>query len=1305
MSGFTFRSSPKVGAEERFVGTLDIILRVAWLGLLLGIAFWSGPLRAAETYSPKLFDAFELPWQWSEIEGLDIGRTREFDVGRDGTLWLGVIGELFSYDGHELRSHGKPSAESQSSFRSLKVVASGKVYVVIGRSLYAWDGSVWTEVESALPAARGPRLEEDSLGRLWLAAGNRVAQIEGEAVRWRDTEFVEPIGCLSVDPEGRFWLVGAESGTVALMSLRGDGFATRKRWPGLLAAEGHGGEPGSLLNHKIEALSDGSVWAFSNHDGIAPRSLASGGEDWIIHDLEKLGGSNRNDSLLETSDGRIYITGAEAIHRFDGANWRIFDGPELRLTRNRSILKEAPNGDVWLFERFVRIARIDYSHSRWTAFRDLAYQGETADGSQWFLEQSRRVARRSPSGDAWTLFDHGDGLAEEILALFVRKDGSLWAFGSSGGVAAASVWRGDDWETRLFPELGSAIVRDAMGELSDGRLFVCGRPDNQAWNHANNSKIALFPAGLGGEPEIVDLPVPYLRGLGELPDGRISLGGRYLMSYDDAAAERLVEIADQPFITWLSDLEIGGDGAVWVASWSMGIGRFKDGEWSYYDKSNGLSSSYVSDLFTLENGQLAALTAEGLDRFDGESWYRMDLAHFGGVRDGSFIEQSDDGALWLSVASSGWFRDESLSETQDYAMKTLRYLPGQGAPDTRFEMSSEVDRHVTSLVLAWSGSDLWNQAPAAALTYSFRVDGGPWSPFKSDRMTVLPDLQPGLLTVEVRARDNEGNVDPTPAVFEMRIAAYFWETPWFIGSVVACALLIAGLIYALLIQRIRHVTILDRTRGHFLTNISHELRSPLTLIIGPLEKLVETKELSELGPVGRSVEKCSAIALRNAKRLNQLIDQLLEVRRLETEPINLNPEPCELVGLTRVTAADFDNLAQAEGQRVRFSANRDAAWLAIDKDAYRKILNNILMNALKYSGKGATTQLRLEIEAGEGENHSVRLVLEDEGIGIAKDVLPHVFEPFYCGAESKLSDVRSFGIGLALVKELVVAHGGTVLAESPIRLIDGKHGGARFSVLLPHVARSEPLASDASEVIPLRFATAPEIDQDREIILVVDDQVEILEFLTQELGSAYQVLSASDGKAALEMALEVVPSLVLADVSMPEMDGFELCEKLRSSQATSHIPVLLQSAFPAEERRRLGFEAGALDFIAKPLSISNLKLRIRNVLDIRDSQAQQLKARLVSEADATSPEDVDLEGAFLAKVRAVLESEMGNSEFTTQRFAAELGLSRSACYRKFKALVNLSPTEFIKNCRLERAAKLLAQGMTAAEVSGRVGYV
>ena len=498
----------------------------------------------------------------------------------------------------------------------------------------------------------------------------------------------------------------------------------------------------------------------------------------------------------------------------------------------------------------------------------------------------------------------------------------------------------------------------------------------------------------------------------------------------------------------------------------------------------------------------------------------------------------------------------------------------------------------------------------------------------------------------------------------------------------------------------------DHLKSKFFANISHEFRTPLSLILAP----VEEKLLS--GNLINADKESFTLIRRSANRLLSLINQLLDLSKLEAGKMELRVQKGNLKTFIAELAASFDSLADHREIRFLkcFAADFEESWY--DRDKLEKIINNLLSNAFKFTSPGGTVELTVSRLSGSEE---LNLRVADTGKGIPPEDLPNIFSPFYQSKYIADDGQPGTGLGLSLVHELVKLYGGRISLESNINV------GTAFFVTLPITENRFPPSSFServqdddttrtlqSEIITQEAPRAGEGDvevsmQKEDVILIIEDSDDLRNFISGNLSDLFHTEVAKNGEEGLEMAINHLPSLIISDVMMPELDGFRFVQKIKSDERTCHIPVILLTAKADLESRLEGLETGADDYISKPFSTTELRVRIKNLIEQRKKLALKYRARL----NAPNPVSYEpsLDEKFVQKAKAIVEKNMGDPSFGVEQMADEIHLSRAQLFRKLKAITGISPNEFINDIRLEKAAVLIqAKADILTQISYSVGY-
>jgi signal transduction histidine kinase/DNA-binding response OmpR family regulator len=526
-----------------------------------------------------------------------------------------------------------------------------------------------------------------------------------------------------------------------------------------------------------------------------------------------------------------------------------------------------------------------------------------------------------------------------------------------------------------------------------------------------------------------------------------------------------------------------------------------------------------------------------------------------------------------------------------------------------------------------------------------------------------------------------------------------------------------------LIEQAEKLQEMARIKSRFFANISHEFRTPLTLIMGPLENLLEKS--SNCGP---QEEKEIKVMLRNAQRLLTLINQLLDLARLDSGKMKLNAGHYDIIPFTRGILAAFEALALQNKIDLNFYAHRDSIFLSFDPGKIEAVLCNLIINAVKFTPPGG--KVTVSVKQGREEKSDfprgfIEVWVSDTGPGIPKDKLPYIFDRFYQAEDSLQRHQKGTGIGLALTKELVLLHQGNIDVHSSI----GEEHGTGFVIRLPlgdrppgtgekeespgtvpgcgkSMAIADQYIFENEEPGPVPAANQEEEESEtpgKTIILVVEDNPEVRKYIRGSLEPHYSVVEAGDGREGLEKAKKMIPDLIISDIMMPEMDGYELCRTIKTEIKTSHIPVILLTAKASEESVIQGLETGADDYITKPFNSRILLSRIKNLVELRRQLQQRIQGQMLLQPVEISVSSMDRE--FIRELQEMIEKNLDDPEFNVEALSKKLYMNRATLYRKIMALTGETATEFIRSYRLKRAAQLLKGNFgNVTEVALEVGF-
>jgi signal transduction histidine kinase/DNA-binding response OmpR family regulator/ABC-type xylose transport system substrate-binding protein len=483
----------------------------------------------------------------------------------------------------------------------------------------------------------------------------------------------------------------------------------------------------------------------------------------------------------------------------------------------------------------------------------------------------------------------------------------------------------------------------------------------------------------------------------------------------------------------------------------------------------------------------------------------------------------------------------------------------------------------------------------------------------------------------------------------------------------------------------------------FFTNVSHDFRTPLTLVADPVEQLLEDKTLT---PRQQSLLK---VVHKNVHILLRLVNQILDFRKYENDKLELVRANMNLRVQLQEWSHSFQTLALKKHIHFVLEVNDDRAdyLMAVDAEKMERVYFNLLSNAFKFTPENGTITVTLSTLTKEEGGRYARLVVADTGSGISVQHIRHIFDRFY---QIDVNHAGS-GIGLALAKAFVELHGGEITVDS----VEGK--GTVFTVDIPMTVVEEPSADLVQEPRITQQTVVEELedmeteeqipDENKECILIIDDNADVRDYVKSLLKEEYTVIEAPDGRAGLKKAMKYVPDAIICDVMMPVMDGLECCRKLKTELQTSHIPVMLLTACSLDEQRIQGFECGADSYISKPFNSKLLLVRLRNLMDNHKRLKQFFGDKTTLSKESVS----DVDKGFVDRFRELIEENLADSELSVEDLGSKMGLSRVQLYRKIKALTNYSPNELVRIARLKKAASLLASSeKTISEITYEVGF-
>ncbi len=580
------------------------------------------------------------------------------------------------------------------------------------------------------------------------------------------------------------------------------------------------------------------------------------------------------------------------------------------------------------------------------------------------------------------------------------------------------------------------------------------------------------------------------------------------------------------------------------------------------------------------------------------------------------------------------------------------------------------------------------------------------------------NLPPGDYTLHIRGGLGPEYFESSERVIQVFVARAWYKTWW---AYLLYAAAVLGVSYFFYRQKLNRelekaeslrLRELDSLKSRLYTNITHEFRTPLTVIMGNLEIMkLEIERYSPNFPISQFLISKAAIIRRNSKNLLRLINQLLDLSKLDSGTMKMDVVQSDIINYLQYLTESFHSMAHEKKVNLTFYAEIPELVMDFDEVKIQHVVYNLLSNAIKFTGEGG----KVVLHASETERNGqpfLKLKVQDSGIGIPEGQLKHIFDRFFQADNSSTRKSEGTGIGLALTKELVELMGGSIAVKS-------MHGsGTTFTLLLPvRLDANTPAPqtefqtsrSLAPELVPDVPATQPNYTATEEVeapagekpvLLVIEDNADVVTYVVGLLKKDYEVHTAPNGQVGIEMALEMIPDVIISDVMMPEKDGYEVCDTLKNDELTSHIPIVLLTAKAEDSDRIEGLKKGADAYLMKPFNKEELFVRLEKLLELRRALQQRYSG--ASNAVSTEP---TLDDIFLQKLRDAVLENIGDPSLNVEQLSRAVLLSTSQLYRKLAALTGEPPNTFIRKIRLHRAMEMLkTTELTISEIAYDVGF-
>ena len=1114
------------------------------------------PALGARPFQPVSGDPVLESWRWRvfpELSGLGLQCLAE---GRDGSMWFGTAEGVSLYDGLDWIAYTTQDGLG-GGVDTICTGADGSIYAGGRWGISRFGQGQWSQI---LPSPGGSfgaikRLAMGRDGTLWAATAWGALRCQGSefvlytghegAARMQTNQNAMPVRVellpeailrrprgtnatpnrsnffeVYEDRQGRVWL-GTEAGEVlnfkpalapasptnAPSSVGGD-------WTLYNEADG------LILNRRprIIQLDTGIIWVVNY--GSLGRANQFDGVAWKNLRLADFGASDDCSCLLQTRDGVLWIGCNGSICAYRNGRWQVYHPPEVPIPTVRTLLWQSADGALWIGGQDADVLRLDYQTRRWLTCQNLNFQWESPQGVEWFLHRDGRIIEHA--GNRWTSYGSEDGLIDTPVALIGTRKGEVWVAGSHDHTAATARFDGQRWTRFVHESLSWGVDWRAVFESSDGSLWFgasvdssgLGKPyvggimqhrQGQWIQHVVNSSTFYGPSSTPNMPGLGRDPIGKFYGLGESRDGRI-WGGQFVVTFYDGQTWQILPETPGPRIGTVEAIFTSREGDLWIGSRQYGVFRYDGQDWFRYHTTAGLVANTIRSINQTADGSIWVATDRGANRFDGRDWTSDVLpAALNLAREAGSYRSSPSGGLWINRSSREWNRRAwpraAPFDTAAGEFWSVCYLPESGAPQTIITLGSEKVSQPGNLTVSWKGSDPWRETRDANLQYSFRLDDSRWSPYSGVQTHSLLALASGRHRFEVRARDQDFNVDPSPATLAFVVMPPVWQQSWFLGLM----LLLTGTIAAQTVRVFRRGHDLRQSNRALAAEIEERKRIELDAEMAHQQLLrashqagmaeVATGVLHNVGNVLNSVNVAANVAADRIgtsklthlpKVADLLTEHAQEAHYLATDPkgklipdylkrlsrhlldeqqaavkelgslqhhidhikeiIAMQQQYARLAGFAesvKLTDLVEDALRLNAGGLARHQVRlvrdfQDQGRVVVERHKVLQILVNLMANAKCACDESGREDRQLTLRILPNGAGRVQIQVLDNGVGIPPENLSKIF------AQGFTTRQHGHGFGLHSAANTARELGGTLTAHS-----DGPGEGACFTLELP----------------------------------------------------------------------------------------------------------------------------------------------------------------------------------------------------------------------------------------------------------------
>lgn len=1162
---------------------------------------------------------------------------------------------------------------------------------------------------------------------------------------------------LVAHPDGSYWIVHS-NGILENLQAVDSTFKVARRYSFIQDAST---ERNTFLSCHLMSDSDGDLWTSIDYHDLGTFYFNPANEAiQRLHTKSKTGRLSANlvTRIVQDNKGYIWIAtdhgGINVLDKKDFSVRYLTNNPENEYSlRQNSIpyLYKDNEGIIWIgtykkglnyyHENIMRFSLYNrHSEPYGLPFEDVNRFLEDDRGNLWIGTNGGGLLYFNRQNGKFTSFKHDPNdpnslSSDVIVSMCIDHENKLWIGTYFGGLNCFDGKRFERFQND--PGDDRSLSGKSVWEVyedSQNRLWVGTLDGGLNQFERNSKKFIRYTVGGAGE-----IRSPYISALTEDKGGNLWVGTSNGIDVMMKGTGKFVHYestkndASSLLSSGIFDIKQDTRGRIWIGT-NGGLSIFNSsaGTFTTYTEKDGLAHNTVLTILEDDEGDLWLGTPNGLSRVQvqSDSPLTVDFQNYtqsDGLQGLQFNEnaafRTKQGELIFGGANGfNIFKPRLLGRNlikpkvifSDFQLFNESLVPNREIEGEVLLKKSIVQTDFIELPASKNVFSIefaaLNFFQAKKNIYKYKLEGFNNEWLHADtrsRKVTYTNLDAGEYVFRVIAANNDGVWNGEGASLRIKVLPPFWK------SNTAFVLYTFLVVFALLgtrkliqqreqmkfaIKQERQEALrmheLDMMKIKFFTNVSHEFRTPLTLIISPVDNLI--KESSN-----PDHKKHLNLIQRNARRLLNLVNQLLDFRKLEVHEIKFQPSEGDIVHFIKETVHSFSDLSEKKDIKVTFVTNVPSLETIFDQDKLEKILFNLLSNAFKFTPSQGAISIEVEVNT-DTEPKFIEIEISDTGIGIASDKLDRIFDRFFQNELPKSMVNQGSGIGLSITKEFVKIHGGTITVQSEL----GK--GTKFTVRLPLKEIVQSVQGSPEELPVINESQKNPVNaefstSEKPVILLVEDNEDFRFYLKDNLQVHYTVVEARNGDEGWKMSLSHFPDLIVSDVMMPGMNGLELCQKIKSDQRVSHIPVILLTAKSSDTDRLEGIESGADDYIHKPFNYEILESRIRNMITQREKLRHALSKQTgikASELQITS-----LDEQFIKNAIAIVEKNVSNADFAVMDLGRELGISRAHFFKKVYTLTGKSPLEFIRAIRLQQAAQLLEKSqLSVAEVAYKVGF-